>query len=184
MRHTVILLAAACTGASTGSDTGTATDSGATAPPAIGVEGDCEVVPGAAPAAGAREVLVEPYGYALAAGLKVERFEDEASYAAFLADAGLVGDPAEVDFAAETAVAVTYGAGSTCGLAIDGWDVWEAAATGGSPHVEVRVSDASWACQTVCDMTAAVALVIAVPRSAGSPVTACAKVGEGCDGGF
>lgn len=74
-------------------------------------------------------------------------------------------------------MAVRYRQGSTCGLSVDGWDAWD---LGGGSHVEVRFTDASRACETVCDMTASATVLLAVP----SPTTACGEVGGGCGADF
>jgi hypothetical protein len=169
-----------CSGTTTGTpdETGQTGDTGGgLVPPAA--HGDCAVDTSTATALpGARQVLLDGYGYGtgVPAGLATQVFADQAAYDAFLAATGsYTGET--VDFATELAVAVTYGPGATCGLTLDGWDAWDVA---GTPHVEVRVLDGSYGCQTVCDMAADLLVVVAVPRGAAATATACGKVGGGC----
>jgi hypothetical protein len=186
----VLLVTVGCSGTKPGTtDVVGSTGETGTGPP-VGLAGDCEVDPGTADVlAGAQQVLLaSPYsqagdGAGRPDGLAVPQFTDETAYGAFLLGAGIDGDPEDIDFATEIAVVATYSASSTCGVGLDGWSAWEAPG-GGSPHVQIRIADASWGCDTVCDMTGAIALVLAVPKGNATSVTACAMVGEGCDGGF
>lgn len=172
-----------CSGGGTTDETGTTGDTGE-APAPIGTAGDCAVDTSAAGAlAGARQVMLDAYGYgsALPPGLSSQVLPDEAAYTAFLASAGLAPGPSGVDFATELAVAVAYAPGATCGLTLDGWDAWD---VGGTPHVEVRVVDGSFACETVCDMAAVLITVVAVPRGTATTATVCGQVGGGCGASF
>ena len=148
--------------------------------PPVGTAGDCAVTPSGAPLAGVRQAMLH-MAYGVPRGLQVQWFADAASFDAFWwQDTGgaTVTDPLGVDFDAEVAVVVTYGVGSSCGVTLDGVDVWG----GDVPHVEVRIRDSSWGCEDACDLEWAEVVVLAVPRT--DALTVCGLVGDGCDAGL
>lgn len=139
--------------------------------------GACTADPGGLPAlSGAREVslggrLYGDYAYLLDT---VSVFTDGDAYADFVATLG--APDGGVDFATESAVAIVYGATSTCDATLESWAAYDVA---GVPHVVAEYEDTSFACDERCDLVLWGALVVAVPKTE-APPTGCLRIGGGC----